>query len=331
MNQEELMGILPRRFRLRSEGLRWDMDKLQEIRFRIGQPVELIGGTRRIWQDAIVTRSDFKEMLEYISNYSLYAFEEELAQGFITIPGGHRVGVAGKVVVENGKVKNIRNISFMNIRLSHEVVGCGERVLSYITGQNGVLNTLIISPPRCGKTTLLRDLVRILSGRPDSSRGYNVVVVDERSEIAGCYRGMPQNDLGCRTDVLDGCPKSEGMMMAVRSLSPEVLVVDEIGGQKDVQALRYAINCGSAMLATIHGRNLQEICEKPEVGQMIKEQLFRRYIILQHGMGPGKIQGILDERGKELYGHQDPGDGLSFGGNDSFWCVSGRTLYSSPQ
>ncbi len=301
MEQKELMEILPKRFRVRAEGVTWDMDKLQELRLRIGQPVELIGETRRIWRDAIVTRSDLKEMLEYISGYSLYAFDEEIAQGFLTIPGGHRIGVAGQIVVENGKVKNMRNISFMNLRLSHEVIGCGKKVIPYIRTERGILNTLIISPPRCGKTTLLRDLVRIISGNPEDKEGKSVVVVDERSEIAGCYRGMPQNDLGCRTDVLDGCPKAVGMMMAVRSLSPEVVVVDEIGDEKDVQALRYAMNCGSALLATIHGSNLQEIREKPSVGQMVGGKLFQRYITLKYGNGPGQIWEILDEKGCVIY------------------------------
>ncbi len=297
MEQRELLQILPRRFRVRAEAIRWEMDKLQELRFRIGQPVEIIDGGNRFWKDAVVTRSDLKEMMEYISGYSLYAFDEEIAQGFLTIPGGHRVGVAGQVIVENGKVKNMRHISFINIRFSHEILGCGRKVIPYICKGHNVKNTLIIAPPRCGKTTLLRDLVRIISGTAEQQNGHNVVVVDERSEIAGCYRGMPQNDLGCRTDVLDGCPKSEGMMMAVRSLSPEVIVVDEIGGEKDVQALRYVANCGSALLATIHGRSFREIREKPAVTQMIQEELFQRYIILRYGTEPGEILEILDARG----------------------------------
>nr|MBP3599037.1 stage III sporulation protein AA [Eubacterium sp.] len=301
MELEDLMRIFPRRLRMRKGDFFEEIDKMQELRFRIGQPVELIGGTRRIWQDAIVTRSDIREMLEYISGYSLYAFDEEIAQGFITIPGGHRVGVAGQVVMADGKIKTMRNISFLNIRLSHEIIGCGENVIPYILDDRRMLNTLIVSPPRCGKTTLLRDLVRIVSGKPENKSGKSVVVVDERSEIAGCYRGMPQNDLGCRTDVLDGCPKSHGMMMAVRSLSPEVLVVDEIGGEKDIRALRYAMNCGSSLLATIHGGDFKEVREKPLVKELVEEQLFRRYIILKGGRIPGQIQEILDERGMKMW------------------------------
>lgn len=300
MEQNGIESILPVKFRgyMREPGLH--MDRLRELRFRIGQPVEVLDDGRHMLCTERVERADLKEMLAYISGYSLYAFEEEIAQGFITIPGGHRVGVAGRTVVERGNIRNIRNISFVNIRLSHEVIGCGEKVMPYLGTGGRLKNALLISPPGCGKTTLLRDLVRILSGTAEGL-GKSVAVVDERSEIAGSYLGVPQNDVGCRTDVLDGCPKSEGMMMAVRSLSPEVLVVDEIGGRKDVQALAYAMNCGCAVIATAHGESFEEIRDKPEVGNIVKQKLFDRYVILKHTGGPGRIGEIRDGEGRCLY------------------------------
>lgn len=153
-------------------------------------------------QAVIVTPEDIKETMALVSNYSLYAYEDEIRQGYITIKGGHRVGIAGKTVLENERVKTIQYISFMNIRLSHQVKGCANQVLPYIINEGRLCHTLIISPPCCGKTTMLRDIIRQVS-----ESGQSVGVVDERSEIAACYLGIPQNELGIRTDVLDGCPK----------------------------------------------------------------------------------------------------------------------------
>lgn len=300
MLPESILRILPNRFRGIFKDLGIDGRSLREIRFRIHQKVEIQADTRYILDGENVDKSDLKEMMEYISGYSMYAFEEEISQGFLTIPGGHRIGMAGQVVMQDGRVKNMRNISFINIRLSHEIIGCAEKVISYIRDGKRMYHTLIISPPGCGKTTLLRDLVRLISGEEKSDEGKSVTVVDERSEIAGCFRGIPQNDLGCRTDVLDGCPKSKGMMMAVRSLAPEVIVVDEIGGKEDVEALRYTMNCGCTMLATVHGSSYEEIMEKPELGQMVREGNFERYVVLRNLGRPGVVYDICDAKGRSL-------------------------------
>jgi stage III sporulation protein AA len=158
-----------------------------------------------------ITKNEIRETMEYISNYSLYAFEDEIRQGFITINGGHRIGIAGKIIIENDEIKGMKHISFINIRLAHQVKGCANKVIPYLIDEKtkGIYHTLIISPPRCGKTTLLRDIIRQLSDGNSRYPGMNVGVVDERSEIGACYMGTPQNDLGIRTDVLDCCPKAK--------------------------------------------------------------------------------------------------------------------------
>ena len=204
---------------------------LQEIRMRIGQPLSIMsGGEEKILPSAekahIVTKEEIKETIEYMSKYSLYAYENELRQGFLTLEGGHRVGVAGKVIIDRGKVKNIQYISSLNIRVAHEVIGCADELIPYITKNKMVCHTLIISPPCCGKTTLLRDLIRQISDGNEYVKGCSVGVVAERSEIGGCYMGIAQNRLGMRTDILDCCPKADGMIMLIRSMSPQVVAVD---------------------------------------------------------------------------------------------------------
>ena len=249
-----------------------------------------------------VDRCELMETMEYIAGYSLYAYEDELRQGFLTIQGGHRVGVAGKILMEEGKVRSIRYISFLNIRLAHQVEGCADKVMPFIVENGEVCHTLIISPPCCGKTTLLRDVIRQISNGNAWCEGKNVGVVDERSEIGGAYQGVPQNDLGIRTDLLDCCPKAEGMMMLIRSMSPEVVAVDEIGDYGDIKAIESVLNCGCRLIATVHGSSVEDIEKKPLLQKMVKEHVFDRYIILNGKKKIGSVWWIFDGRGTRLYG-----------------------------
>ena len=218
----------------------------------------------------------------------------------VAIEGGHRVGVAGKVIMEEEKVKNIQYISSVNIRISHEVIGCADSLLPYITKNKQVCHTLIISPPCCGKTTLIRDLIRQISDGNQYVKGCSVGVVDERSELGGCYLGIAQNHLGSRTDILDCCPKAEGMIMLIRSMSPQVIAVDEIGTREDIHAVEYAMQCGCKLIASVHGLDMEEAKNKPVLGELIRRRMFERYVVLGNGEHPGVIRGIYDERGSVL-------------------------------
>ncbi len=302
-----------------------NFEKLQEIRLRVGKPLVVVYDNREYFLENdkmvlcperayCVSEKELRELMEYVSNYSRYAFEEELRQGYITINGGHRIGIAGKIIWENGRIKNMNNISFVNIRLAHEVKGCAKEIMEYVRSDGKVHNTLVISPPRCGKTTLLRDMIRLVSDGDKSHIGLTVGVVDERSEIGACYRGRPQNDLGLRADVLDGCPKAEGMMMMVRSMSPDVIAVDEIGSSRDVEAIRYVMNCGIHLMATVHGMNIDDIRNKPILGRMVKEKAFQRYIVLEAG-AIGKVEAIFDERGTALF-HAMQSHGCRYSGDE---------------
>ncbi len=311
--REEILKIFSINLRKVIAELIINFELLQEIRLRVNGPLMLIYNNKEYFVSTdrkvttekknayIVSQNEVRETMEYISNYSLYAFEDEIRQGFITIQGGHRVGIAGKTIMEAERIKNIKHISFINIRLSHQVKGCGDKVMPYIIDNNSIYHTLIISPPRCGKTTLLRDVIRQLSNGVSTMPGLNIGVVDERSEIGACYMGIPQNELGIRTDILDCCPKVEGMMMLIRSMSPSIIAVDEVGSREDIEAIEYVMNCGCKLIATVHGSSIDDIKNKPILGKMVREKIFERYIILNNRGRVGNLEEIYDERGTILY------------------------------
>ncbi|MDF2608627.1 MAG: stage sporulation protein [Lachnospiraceae bacterium] len=312
--KDELLKIFSIRLRTMLSKIEFDYEKLQEIRLRVNAPMLVIYDnneyflttqSKLIKTDAdayIISKNEIRETMEYISNYSLYAFEEEIKQGFITITGGHRVGITGKAVIEDNKIKSIKHISFINIRLSHQVKGCADKVIPYITSkENNCYHTLIISPPRCGKTTLLRDVIRQLSEGNEKRPGLTVGVVDERSEIGACYMGIPQNELGIRTDVLDCCPKAKGMLMLIRSMSPRVIAVDEVGSGEDIDAIEYVMNCGCKLIATVHGNSIDDIRSKPILGKLVRERIFERYILLNNQGEVGHLEEIYDERGTRIF------------------------------
>jgi len=258
-----------------------------ELRVRVDKPLQIVarGGERLLPLTA--TSRDIKHLVAAFSQSSLYAFEEELKQGYITLPGGHRVGFAGKVLQDGaGKVRGLKDISSLCLRVARTVPGCADRLLSSLLDPGGVpYHTLLVSPPQGGKTTMLRDIVRQVS-----DGGQRVCVVDERSEIAGCYQGRPQLDVGRRTDVLDACPKAQGMLMALRALSPNVLVTDEVGRAEDVAAIEEALNAGVRVLATAHGANLGDVARRPQLAPLMGRNLFQRVVIMSTRCGPGTVE-----------------------------------------
>lgn len=289
MQGQELFSLLPVRLMTILRGYVSDWDKLQEIRIRQGKKMAIRYQGKLCFpegQDYEVTSMECKEILSQMSQYSLYAFEEEIRRGYLTIPGGHRIGVTGRAVIEHGEVKTLRHITCLNIRISHEIKGCADWLFPYVLDGSRLYSTLILSPPGGGKTTLLRDLVRIAAGQ------FNVALVDERSEIAGCYQGIPQRELGPCCDVIDGCPKAIGMEMVLRSMGPDVVAVDEIGTAEDYQAMKKALVSGCSLLATSHGGELSDLRETG---------LFSRYVVLGGSNEPGKVKGIYDERGQKIW------------------------------
>lgn len=281
--------------------------KLEEIRIRTAKPLQLRIGEKdyglnlrgklieNLNDSYMITADDIYRILASISDNSLYAFEEEIRRGFITIPGGHRVGLAGQVILHGNDIKTIKEFSGICFRVAREVKNCSQALLPQIcTGYKGTaVNTLIISPPRCGKTTVLRDLARLLSLGDKLVGAQNVVIVDERSEIAGCYQGIPQLDIGPRTDVLDSCPKAIGMMMAVRSLSPQVIITDEIGSREDLQAVNDCVNAGVAVITSIHASNLDEVKKRPLLSELLNTGVFKTVAVLSRRNGPGSVEEVI--------------------------------------
>ncbi len=288
------------------------LEAAEEIRLKTGKPLMLydnmagwfVGSQGNLSEDEknayIVKQDDIDQSLEIMSNSSVYAVQDELKNGFITIQGGHRVGLTGKVVMNKERVSVIKDISAMNIRISKQIIGAADDVMKHIMrDENSLWNTLIISPPQCGKTTMLRDIARQLSYgiKAYGFTGKKVGIVDERSEIAGCYKGVPQNDVGPRTDVLDACPKAYGMTMMIRSMSPDVIITDEIGMEQDISALRQVFNAGVKIITSVHGYSREDILSRPVLRDLLAEKMFEKVIILSKSRGTGTIEEVLDNSG----------------------------------
>lgn len=311
--QDEVIRLFPEHLRFKWKNTAQMGEKLTEIRLRAQRPVILtIQGeewypeesgklTQDIQKARTLSKEELGQILKHICRYSLYAYEEEMSKGYVSADGGFRVGIAGEVIVNpDGTIRNVRYISSLNIRIAHEAVGAAKKLLPLLYEGGQLHNILIISPPGCGKTTLLRDIIRLVSDGNDVAEGQTVGVVDERSEIGGCFQGIPRNQLGMRTDILDGCPKEEGMMMLLRSMAPRVVAVDELGGRADIHALEQVIKCGCSVVTTIHGSSYEEACKKPFLSSLIEGKVFGRYVVLGKKKERFIVEQIRDREGALL-------------------------------
>ncbi|MDI3327655.1 MAG: stage III sporulation protein AA [Alicyclobacillaceae bacterium] len=313
---EAVRRLLPPKIRKALESCSPEvLEALEEIRIRRDLPVHLwtgrgegfLMGEGRLSpfpaEGMVAGAEDVMHVVQGLSQSSLYALEEELRRGYVTLPGGHRAGIVGRAVVAEGRVQTQVDITGVNLRVARPVTGISRDLADWLVEPPGKIGSvLIISPPQCGKTTLLRDLAyQVSSGRwHPLVAPRKVAVVDERSELAGTWKGRRHFDLGPRTDVLDGCPKAEGMMILLRSMSPEILVTDEIGGEEDVAALREVLRAGVIVFASVHGGDLQDIRRRPSLRPLVEEGAFFRYVVLSRQRGPMTVEGIFDASGRRL-------------------------------
>lgn len=266
-------------------------EECEEIRIRLGKRVVLKSGNGESFLKGgyKACKKDIRDMLELMSDYSPYSFEYELKNGFITLEGGFRVGMCGTAIMENGVIKGLKGINSVNIRICREVPGCSAAIMDKIS-RKGIKNTIILSPPACGKTTLLRDIIRNLS-----NRGTNIGVADERCEISGMYNGVCINDLGSHTDVYSCCTKSEGIMMLLRAMSPQVVCADEIWGENDCKAIESAAASGVNIICTAHAGDIGDLHKRADLNQI--GNIFDLAVVLSRRKGPGTIENIYELQG----------------------------------
>ena len=277
--------------------LEHNIQKLEEIRIRANKPVILKLRQVEIVLNYTITTNEIIGILQNICNNSIYTYQNQICNGFITLPGGNRVGIAGNVVIKDGQVSNISYIYSLNFRISHQINGASDNILKYVldTENNTIYNTLIVSPPGAGKTTIIRDLAKRISNGINeiNFRGLDVSIIDERGEIAAMTKGIIFNDVGIRTDVLDNVPKSIGIRMAVRSMAPKVIIADEIGNKDDVNIINYAICSGVKCIFTAHGSDMDDLLKNNEINKIINLQLFSKIIFLDEKQ-KGKIKNVVN-------------------------------------
>ena len=272
---------------------------LEEIRIRAERPLQLcFSGYERLLYGyggkAAVTAEDCTELLHRLLDQSVYAWETELGNGFFTLPGGYRVGLSGRALLSGGMVERISEVSGFNIRIAREVPDAAASLLpSLLNGEGRLLSTLVVSPPGCGKTTLLRDIARCCSNGEWGARPTKVSVVDTRYELSGAVRGVPQLDVGLRTDVLSGVPKATGIRMMLTGLSPELIVTDELSTQEEAMAALEAAACGTAVAASAHGGSIGTFMRRSHMFRLLREGLFERIVLLGRNPVPGTVEQIL--------------------------------------
>ncbi len=289
---KEILWVMPEHLKNLLTRAEKHLSGLEEIRLRCGRPliIKTCDGNFAVLENGavspaiggayIVSHSDIKRVFSAICENSIYAHSEEIKQGYITIKGGHRAGFSGTAVVSRGKIENIKDISSINIRIADQKIGCASEYMNKILFHNAVKNTLIVSPPGCGKTTLLRDIARQLS-----NSGIKVSIIDERGEIGAMYQGVPQNDIGVQTDIIEDAPKDKGIEIMLRCMSPQVIICDEIASEEDIKALFKCFGAGVGVIASTHASSFAEVRARRLLSPVMGKNGFNQVIVLKRNAG----------------------------------------------
>lgn len=282
---DQAAALLPWALRQGADRLsKGDKARAEELRLRVGRPPSIVWpeGERPLpgLEKAVVQPGDLSLVLEVATQASVHTVLDRVRDGFVTVRGGHRVGLCGTAAVEEGEIRTLRQLSSLAIRVAREVPAAAADVLPQLLEGGKLQSTLLLSPPGGGKTTLLRDLIRRVSDGIGAAP-LRVAVADERGELAAMYGGAPQNDLGARTDILDGCPKGPALLMLLRAMNPQVLAADEITAPADAEALAQAAGCGVKLLGTIHGGTRADLLRRPVCRRLVEEGLFQRVVLIR--------------------------------------------------
>ncbi len=277
-----------------------EKSRIREIRLRSRKPVAVItssgtefvsasGRLTSVYSQLVLStdENEINEIFKRLCGYSVYSFTDAINKGYITVSGGHRAGVAGTAVSENGKITAVRDVCAINLRIAREIKGAADEIykLFYI---NGLCSAVIAGPPAAGKTTILRDLAKKLSGA-EQGCFYKTFVCDERGELGACVSGIAQNDMGLNSDIITGYPKAEGIMIGLRSFSPDIIICDEVASYEEVEAIESGVNSGVSFALSVHARSERELKTKPVIKRLLATGAFEKVILLS-GSEVGKIQ-----------------------------------------
>ncbi len=278
----------------------------QEIRLRANKNVVILCNNQTYFIDAFggihnapienhsklyATYSDIENYIHAVCNYSIYSFQDQIKKGFITTNSGNRIGICGTCVIKNNQITNIKNITSINLRIANEFPDCSSEIFEKIKSLHGGI--LIAGPPKCGKTTILRDLAKTISSTPIDNKFKKVVIADERLEIAANFCGHPYFDVGF-SDILSGFPKKEAFEIAIRCQSPDVIICDEIGAYEDAEAVNQSLNAGVQVISSIHARNLKELKNRPQAKKILASGAFEKIIFLNDDYPFGKIKNTYE-------------------------------------